>query len=130
MRLAGCETQCAVDGFRPFLENGVYDVIMPDVKYAGGCREILAIAELARKNGITTSLHNPTGPICHAASLQLSALLDAPVMLEHQFDESPLFAELIETPLPPVDNGLARLPAVSGLGTGLIRVHPAFQSVT
>jgi galactonate dehydratase len=130
MRLAGCETQSTIDGFRPFLENGVYDVIMPDVKYAGGCEEILAIADLARRHGIAVSLHNPTGPVCHAASLQLSSLLPEPVMLEHQLDESPLFAELIDVPLPPVDCGLAPLPKGAGLGTHLVRSHPAFQAAT
>jgi galactonate dehydratase len=130
MRLAGCETESAVEGFRPFLERGIYDVIMPDVKYAGGCEEILAIAALAREHGISTSLHNPTGPICHAASLQLSSLMPEPQMLEHQFDESPLFADLIEVPLPAIENGLAGLPQGAGLGTRLLRVHPAFQSVT
>ncbi len=130
MRLAGCETQRAVEGFRPYLENGVYDVIMPDVKYAGGCEEILKIAALARDKGVVTSLHNPTGPICHAASLQMSSLLPESPVLEHQFDESPLFSDLIEVPLPPVTGGLAGLPQGSGLGTRLLRDHPAFQPVT
>jgi galactonate dehydratase len=130
MRLAGCETQCAVAGFRPYLERGLYDVIMPDVKYAGGCEEILAIAELARRCGVAMSLHNPTGPICHAASLHLSSLMPEPVMLEHQFDESPLFAELIDVPLPQVKDGLAPLPGGRGLGTRLVQSHPAFRPLT
>jgi galactonate dehydratase len=129
IRLAGCETQSGVEGFRPYLEAGIYDVVMPDVKYAGGCEEILAIAALAQKNGVATSLHNPTGPICHAASLQMSSLLPASSMLEHQFDESPLFAELVEPPLPRVDGGLAALPSSAGVGTKLLRHHPAFYSI-
>ena len=64
-----------LEGFRPFLEAGIYDVIMPDVKYAGGLRELLRIGEFAAGLGVACSPHNPSGPIAHAHSLHLSAHL-------------------------------------------------------
>jgi len=91
VRLAGAETFIGVEGFRPLLEQGLYDVVMPDVKYAGGLAECGRIAELAGRHGVACSLHNPTGPICHAHSLHLSAALAGEERLEYQHGETPRF---------------------------------------
>jgi galactonate dehydratase len=91
MRLCGLETSIGVHGYEPFLSAGAYDLVMPDIKHAGGYRAILEIAKRAQHYGVATSLHNPSGPIAHAASLQLSAVLPGTERLEIQFDESPLF---------------------------------------
>ena len=72
VRLAGAEMQSEVEGFRPFIEGGLYDTIMPDVKYCGGVGPLLRIAELAANHNVQTAPHNPTGPICNFASLQAS----------------------------------------------------------
>lgn len=91
MRLAGAELFIGVDGFRPLLEQGLYDVVMPDVKYAGGLAECLRIAELAARHGTACSLHNPSGPVCHAHSLHVSAALASGERLEYQHGETPRF---------------------------------------
>ena len=91
MRLAGAELSIGVHGFRPLLEQGLYDVVMPDVKYAGGLAECLRIAELAARHGCAVSLHNPSGPVCHAHSVHLSAALGGAERLEYQHGETPLF---------------------------------------
>jgi galactonate dehydratase len=91
MRLAGAETFIGTEGFRPLLEQGLYDVVMPDVKYAGGLTECLRIAELAARHGAACSLHNPSGPVCHAHSLHLSAVLPGGERLEYQHGETPRF---------------------------------------
>ena len=44
-----------VDAFRSFLDAGVYDVVMPDVKYAGGFAEMLRIADAAAACGASCS---------------------------------------------------------------------------
>jgi galactonate dehydratase len=114
---AGCETMSGVEGFAPFLVSGVYDAIMPDVKYAGGMREILRIAERAAAAGVACSLHNPSGPVCHAHSIQASAAIGGTAMLEHQFDESPLFARLVART--PERFVAARVPWRGGPGIGI-----------
>jgi galactonate dehydratase len=119
VRLAGCEMMVAVDGFRPFLDAGIYDVIMPDVKYAGGLRELLRIAELAGGHGVTCSPHNPSGPIAHAHSLHLSALLPQFAFLEYQYEESPLFFDFVAGSLPDPRTGASALPQGTGLGLGV-----------
>jgi galactonate dehydratase len=116
MRLAGCETMVGLAGFRPFLEAGVYDVVMPDVKYAGGLRELLRIGALAERSGVACSPHNPTGPIAHAHSLHLSALLPLLPFLEFQYGESPLFFDFVAGELPDPQTGRSALPHGAGLG--------------
>lgn len=119
IRMAGCETMIGCSGFQPFLDAGVYDVIMPDVKYAGGVRELLRIAELAERSGVACSPHNPTGPIAHAQSLHLSAHLSLFPFLEFQYGESPLFFTLVTGALPDPQTGRSAVPQVPGLGIGL-----------
>lgn len=119
VKLAGCETMVREEGFRPFLDAGAYDVIMPDVKYAGGLRAVLALEEQAMRAGTAISLHNPTGPVCHAASLHVSAALHDPDLLEMQFDETPLFEALQSTAVPAARGGAIDLPTEAGLGLQL-----------
>ena len=110
MRLAGAELFIGVEGFRPLLEQGLYDVVMPDVKYAGGLGETLRIAALAARHGTGCSLHNPSGPICHAHSVHASAALDSKERLEYQHGETPRFFEIAPGLTAPV-KGTAALPA-------------------
>jgi galactonate dehydratase len=119
MLQAGLEMGIGWDSFRPYCEAGAYDVVMPDIKYAGGIHQMQAISAGCVALGIQVSPHNPSGPICHAASLQVSATLDAFDMLERQFDESPLFDALVHAPFGPVVDGSTMLPAGSGLGVAL-----------
>ena len=119
MLQAGLEMGVGWDSFRPYCEGGAYDVVMPDMKYAGGIHQIQAISAGCAALGVQVSPHNPSGPICHAASLQVSATLDGFDMLELQFDESPLFDALVRAPFGPVLNGQAALPAANGLGVAL-----------
>ena len=119
MLQAGLEMAVGWDSFRPYCEGGAYDVVMPDMKYAGGIHQMQAISAGCRALGVQVSPHNPSGPICHAASLQISATLDAFDMLELQFDESPLFDGLLRAPFGPVRGGQTALPAGSGFGVAL-----------
>jgi len=119
IRQAGLEENIRWEKFRPYCEAGAYDVVMPDVKYAGGIQEMLKMAGTCAALGVQISPHNPSGPICHAASLQLASALTSFDMLELQFDESPLFRTLLRAPFAPVADGLTMLAAGSGLGVAL-----------
>lgn len=119
IRQAGLETSVGWETMRPFCEAGAYDVVMPDMKYIGGIREMERTAAKCEALGVEVSPHNPSGPICHAASLQVSASLAAFDMLELQFDESPLFDSLVGAPFGEVRDGLAELPPGPGLGVEL-----------
>ena len=75
MRLAGAETLCGLAAYRPLVEAGCYDVLMPDIKHCGGHAEMQRIAALALTGGIELAPHNPTGPVCHAHSLHACAAI-------------------------------------------------------
>ena len=92
---------------------------MPDVKYIGGVHELRRVASACVDLGVSVSPHNPTGPISHAFSLQISATLPAFDRLEMQFDESPLFDALVGAPFAPIVDGHAARPSGPGLGVAL-----------
>ncbi|WP_226779963.1 enolase C-terminal domain-like protein [Oceaniglobus trochenteri] len=118
--LAGMECAILRAGFAPYAAAGAYDVMMPDVKYCGGPREMLAIAADLAEHGVVFSPHNPTGPICHAHSLHVCAALADGDLLEMQFDESPMFASLVKDGLPPLTDGAFDMATLApGLGLSL-----------
>lgn len=123
VRLAGLEMGVSVQYFEPYLSAGSYDVIMPDVKYLGGLASFEELVAAARGHGAALSPHNPTGPICHAASLHVCAALSEIDELELQFDESPLFDALLDGPPFEIRGGRCRAPTGPGLGVSLNRAQ-------
>ena len=107
MRLAGLEMLLTPAQFAPHIADGHYHVIMPDVKYVGGITATLNAAILAGSAGMMTAPHNPSGPICHAASMAASAAIPNLLALEVQFDESPCFAALTGREIEVTDGHLA-----------------------
>ncbi len=128
MKLAGAERQIGLGGFAPFVDDGLLDVVMPDVKYAGGYGEMLHIAARCAERGVHFAPHNPTGPVCNLASMQICAVAPAFLVLEHQLAESPLFYEVAGGYRPMLVNGCFELPDVPGIGIELddavLRAHP------
>lgn len=118
--LAGCELKTGQDGFRPFIAGDCYDVLMPDMKYVGGYGDYMAVAEAAAMCGAKISPHNPTGPICHAHSVQASAATEDFLILEMQFDETPAFTSIVEGDLPMAVEGRLDVPRGPGLGVRLV----------
>jgi galactonate dehydratase len=122
VRLAGCEQMSLVGGFLPYARAGAYDVMMPDVKYAGGLREMLAIADVLDEHGVGFSPHNPSGPVAHAASLHVCATVRNVELLEVQYRETPYFGALVAHALPEPTNGASDVPRTPGLG---VKLDPA-----
>jgi galactonate dehydratase len=119
--LAGAEMQVGVAGFLPLLARGLFDVIMPDVKYAGGYAEMMRIAALAQAHGVACSPHNPTGPICNFASMHLMAASPDFSVLEFQLGESNLYFDVVGGKGPLLVEGrFAVPPPVPGLGLTLV----------
>lgn len=116
MRLAGAETLSGLAQFRPLIEAGAYDVLMPDIKYCGGHEELRRIAALAASAGIEIAPHNPSGPVCHAHSVHAACAITNVPALEVMFDESPLFFSAMQGTVPALDGGRARPGAAPGLG--------------
>jgi galactonate dehydratase len=126
VRLAAAETQIGLESFQTVFDEGLYDVVMPDVKYCGGPWEMLRIAQAARRAGVGFSPHNPSGPICTWHSLHVAAVAPECAMLEVQFDESPLYEQLLEAPLWRGQAVLEvdRAVQVPGLAQSVLDAHP------
>lgn len=126
--LAAAETQVGVAAFQTLFDEALYDVVMPDVKYCGGPREMLLIAERAAEAGVRFSPHNPTGPVCSQYSLHVAAVAPECAMLEMQFDESPLFDALVSSQNPVLVSGELLVPSAPGLGLlmdeAVLNAHP------
>jgi len=128
LQLAGAERQIACAGFAPFITDKRLDVVMPDVKYAGGYSEMLKIAALCEAYGVAFSPHNPTGPICNLASMHLCMVAPAFLILEHQLAESPLYFDVVGGYRPKLVDGCFELPDAPGIGVELdfavLGAHP------
>lgn len=125
IRLAGAETLAGLAAYRRVIEAGAYDVLMPDIKHAGGHEEIRRIAALALTAGVAIAPHNPTGPVCHAHSLHLCATLPNLLPLEVQFGESPLFFDCVAGADLRFSAGDGPVPAAPGLGVALAEIARA-----
>ena len=124
--LAGGELAATVAEVQPALDAGLVDVLMPDLKHAGGPRSALALARAAARAGAQVSLHNPSGPVATAASLHVSVAAGAG-LLEFAYGEVPWRGAVIDPPEEPEDGRLA-VPSTSGLGVSLARLESAVAS--
>ena len=118
--LAGAEMQIGEAGFAPILAGGLYDVVMPDVKYAGGFAEMLKIAAYAHRHGGACSPHNPTGPVCNMARMHLMCASEQYSKIEFQLGESALLVDVVGGAGPRLADGQFARPAETpGLGLKL-----------
>ncbi len=92
---------------------------MPDIKYAGGYRGMMAMSRVCATNGVAFSPHNPSGPIAHLASVHLCAAAPTLLWLEHQWAETPLFDALVAGRVPKLVDGAFTPPNEPGLGASL-----------
>jgi len=129
--LAAAETQVGLASFQTLFDEALYDVVMPDVKYCGGPREMLRIAQRAAEHGVAFSPHNPSGPVCTWHSWQVALVAPECAMLELQFDESPMYDSLIHGVDLQPQRGALGVPQPGqqlGLNLDLLRAHP-YQAV-
>ena len=57
--------------YKRLIEEGVVDIIQPDISHTGGIWEIRKIAAMAEASDIALAPHCPLGPIAFAASLHI-----------------------------------------------------------
>lgn len=128
---ASAESIFAVEGFRPFFERHLVDVLMPDVKHVGGLAETKNVAEAARASGLLIAPHNPSGPVASVASGQVCATLRNFYILEYAWGEVDWRAQLLE-PAERIEDGYLIVSDEPGLGhrlnPGLVSQHRAGQA--
>ena len=126
VRIAGGELVSAPDEIMPALGLGLIDVVMPDVKHAGGLLRAARIAAAAARAQV--SPHNPSGPIGTAVSAHLSASLPNFSVLEFAYGEADWRAELVDG-AEIIQGGQLHLAEGSGLGLDLLTTHPAVRHI-
>lgn len=72
--------------YKPLFEDGVVDVIQPDVSHAGGISEVFRIASMAEAYDVSMAPNCPLGPIALAASLQISTAVPNQLIQDQGFD--------------------------------------------
>jgi len=107
-----------VDGFRPYLDNQVLDMIHPDVSYSGGitgCRQIVDYASLTRT---AIGLHSgPCTLIRFYASMHLAAATQNFFKVENALGAFRGNKEkMAQGPTPVVRNSVFPVPEEPGLG--------------
>ena len=113
--LATAESLFGADAFRRLLEAGAADVIMPDVKHAGGDHETLLVGELAAMHGVEFAPHNPSGPVAGMHSGHVCAAAGSFRILEFAWGEVPWRAELLDPP-EQIEDGFLIVSDRPGLG--------------
>jgi galactonate dehydratase len=116
-----CQTKMALgelyfgrNGFNQISVNGWADVIMPDVKHAGGFGPLLDIVRHF-SDKVEVSPHNPSGPVASAASLHAAAIssnvtsMEVPLIID---DKRAYYLEWMDT-------GCLRIPDGFGWGVEL-----------
>lgn len=65
-----------------FLEEGMIDILQPDIAHAGGVSETKRLANMAEAYDVAIAPHCPLGPIAFAASLHVGLSTPNFVILE------------------------------------------------
>jgi galactonate dehydratase len=120
-RLAGGERSFSPDEVRAAVQAGLVDVLMPDVKHAGGLARARALGTEFPSVGI--SPHNPCGPIATGHSAHLFVTCPTATVLEYAFGEVEWRSALVYG-AERIRGGYLRLPEAPGLGLDLDLSHP------
>jgi galactonate dehydratase len=105
-------------GFRPLLEAGAIDVIMPDLQKAGGLGEAQRIANLANLYYVPFSPHMVASYLGAMASCHVCASVPNFMILEWQiyFHKNPMFKEIVTFDGEMVKDGFISLSEKPGVG--------------
>ena len=115
MPTASAESVFGLENFRPFLTKRIVDVIMPDVKHAGGLLEVRNIASTARMSQLLVAPHNPSGPVATVATAHVASTMSNFLILEYAWGEVDWRADLLLPP-EPIQEGYLLLSDAPGLG--------------
>jgi galactonate dehydratase len=105
-------------GFRPLLEKGAVDIIMPDLQKAGGLGEGQRIANLANLYYVPFAPHMVASFLGAMASAHVCASVPNFMILEWQiyFHKDPMFKEIVNYDESQIQNGHLILSEKPGIG--------------
>jgi len=116
--IAGGEVLTRRQAFQPWLQQGAFDIVQPDVTKVGGISEERRIAWMAQENGVRFIPHGWNTAIGLAADLQLAAAFPGTDLVEY-LAGSPYVDALIEGGWHLDAHGMLAIPGTPGLGITL-----------
>jgi galactonate dehydratase len=127
--LAGGERLATLAEMRPFLEQGLLDVVQPDTGRFGGLTQMKKLAAMAEGCSVMVAPHSGSlGPVAEFAAVHLLSALPNGLILERLAPDWAGRANTIHGALPGVA-GLVQVPQGKGLGVSLnlefIDRHPS-----
>ena len=107
--------------FKNIIQNGLVDIVQPDLSHAGGISEVKRIATMAEAYDIAIAPHCPLGPISLAAALQIdfsciNALIQETSLGIHYGEDIDLTDYLVDPTVFGLKDGFVSLPTAPGLG--------------
>ena len=110
--------------FKKLLEQGVADIVQPDLSHAGGITECRKIAAMAEAYDVALAPHCPLGPIALAACLQVDAVSHNAIIQEqsigiHYNQGNDVLDYVKDRAVFRFESGFVRLPEGPGLGVDI-----------
>jgi len=116
--IAGGETLTRRQSFRPFLQQGAFDIVQPDVTKVGGLSESRRIAWEADECGVRMIPHGWNTAVGLAADLQIASAFPHTDLVEYLMG-SPFIDELSGNAFKLNPDGMLAIPNTPGLGVTL-----------
>lgn len=132
--LAGGERLSTLTEMRPFLEQGLFDVVQPDTGRFGGLTQMKKLAGMAEACSVMIAPHSGSlGPVAEFAALHLLSAVPNGLIMERLNPEWPGRARTITTVLEAAD-GHITVPTTPGLGVTIdhdfVASHPSERNVS
>jgi D-galactarolactone cycloisomerase len=116
--IAGGEVLTRRQSFAPWLREGAFDIVQPDVTKVGGISEERRIAWMAEDHGIRFVPHGWNTALGLAADLQLASAIPNTTLVEY-LTGSPMIDSLVTVPWRLGTDGMLPIPTGAGLGVDL-----------
>jgi D-galactarolactone cycloisomerase len=116
--VAGGEVLTRRQSFTPWLQEGAFDIVQPDVTKVGGISEERRIAWMAEESGVRFIPHGWNTALGLASDLHLATASRNTDMVEY-LTGSPFVDDLVEVPWRLDQDGMLAIPDGPGLGVSL-----------
>lgn len=102
--------------FKQILQDGLVDIVQPDVSHCGGIFEMRKIAAMAEAYDVSLAPHCPLGPLTFAASMQVNFCAPNALVQEQVFTLPGYNSAVAHNHPPEIVDGHMSCPTGPGLG--------------
>jgi gluconate/galactonate dehydratase len=115
--IASGENRYRVTEQRRLIEDGVVDIVTPDLPKVGGMREMRKIADVANQYYVPVGMHNVSSPVATMASAHVGTAIPNTLAVEYHSYELGWWGDLVEETV--IEEGSIEIPEQPGLGVTL-----------